>query len=88
MQDNNRFKTACLEENFVDAEAVQRIEWSACSPDHSLIDHAWVSLEQHVSARSRLFVPVQDLAITLLQIRNSILQILIDNLIAPHVRQV
>ncbi|GFX40062.1 transposable element Tcb2 transposase [Trichonephila clavipes] len=43
MQDNVRNPTVRLVKNFLEIEAIQRMEWPACSPGLNLIQHAWDS---------------------------------------------
>ncbi|GFY11065.1 transposable element Tcb2 transposase [Trichonephila clavipes] len=82
MHDNAKNHTACLVENFLEVETIQRMLRPACSLDLNLIEHVWDILRQRVAARPRPPNTVQDLEIALRQEWNSIPQSLIDDLIA------
>ncbi|GFT15907.1 transposable element Tcb2 transposase [Trichonephila clavipes] len=69
-------------ENMLEAETIQRMEWTACSPDLNPIEHVWDMLGRRIAARPRSPATVRDLEIALLEEWNSIPQSLIDNLIA------
>ncbi|GFY05001.1 transposable element Tcb2 transposase [Trichonephila clavipes] len=71
-----------LVENMLEAETIQRMGWPACSPDLIPIEHVWDILGRRIAARRRPPATVRDLEIALLEEWNSILQSLIDNLIA------
>ncbi|GFX55424.1 transposable element Tcb1 transposase [Trichonephila clavipes] len=80
--DNARPNRARLVENMLEAETIQRMEWTACSPDLNPIEHVWDILGRRIAARPRPHATVRDLEIALLEEWNSIPQSLIDNLIA------
>ncbi|GFT95245.1 transposable element Tcb2 transposase [Trichonephila clavipes] len=82
MDDNARPHRACLVENMLEDETIQRMEWPACSPDLNPIEHVWDMLGRRIAARPRPPATVRDLEIALLEEWNSIPQSLIDNLIA------
>ncbi|GFU51982.1 transposable element Tc1 transposase [Trichonephila clavipes] len=71
-----------LVENMLEAETIQRMEWTACYPDLNPIEHVWDILGRRIAARPRPHATVRDLEIALLEEWNSIPQSLIDNLIA------
>ncbi|GFY23193.1 transposable element Tcb1 transposase [Trichonephila clavipes] len=80
--DNARPHRARLVENMLEAETIQRMEWTACSSDLNPIEHVWDILGRRIAARPRPHATVRDLEIALLEKWNSIPQSLIDNLIA------
>ncbi|GFT20335.1 transposable element Tcb2 transposase [Trichonephila clavipes] len=80
--DNGRPHRARLVENRLEAETIQRMEWSMCSPDLNPIEHVWDMLGRRIAARPRPPATVRNLEIALLEKWNSIPQSLIDNLIA------
>ncbi|GFT82289.1 transposable element Tcb2 transposase [Trichonephila clavipes] len=80
--DNARPHRARLVENMLEAETIQRMEWSVCSSDLNPIEHVWDMLGTRISALPRPPATVRDLEIALLEEWNSIPQSLIDNLIA------
>ncbi|GFW96640.1 transposable element Tcb2 transposase [Trichonephila clavipes] len=48
--DNARPHRARLVENMLEAETIQRMEWSACSPDLNPIEHVWDMLRRRIAA--------------------------------------
>ncbi|GFW76210.1 transposable element Tcb2 transposase [Trichonephila clavipes] len=73
-EDNARPHRACLLENMLEAETIQRMEWPACSSDLNLIEHVWDMLGRFIATRPRPPATVRDLEIALLEEWNSIPQ--------------
>ncbi|GFV24195.1 transposable element Tc1 transposase [Trichonephila clavipes] len=80
--DNARPHRARLVENMLEAETIQRMEWSVCSSDLNPIEHVWDMLGRRIAAGPRPPATVRDLEIALLEEWNSIAQSLIHNLFA------
>ncbi|GFW37359.1 uncharacterized protein TNCV_859661 [Trichonephila clavipes] len=50
MDDNARPHRSRLVENMLEAETIQRMEWTACSPDLNPIEHVWDMLGRRIAA--------------------------------------
>ena len=62
MDDNARPHRACVVNEYLQNETIERMEWPACSPDLNPIEHAWDMLQSAVAVR-----PVQPRSLVELQ---------------------
>ena len=62
MDDNARPHRACVVNEYLQNETIERMEWPACSPDLNPIEHAWDMLQSDVAVR-----PVQPRSLEELQ---------------------
>ncbi|GFV69581.1 transposable element Tcb1 transposase [Trichonephila clavipes] len=51
--DNARSHRSRLVENMLEAETIQRMEWTACCPDLNPIEHVWDMFGRRIAARPR-----------------------------------
>ena len=76
LHDIARSHTACLVENMLKAEIIQRMEWSRYFPDLNPIEHVWNMLGRRTNGRTKPPFTLRDVEIALLEGWNSISQIL------------
>ncbi|GFT45509.1 transposable element Tcb2 transposase [Trichonephila clavipes] len=67
MDENCRAHRANLVEDFLFEEGIVRMEWPACSPDMSPIEHVWDALRRRVAGRQPPPQTLQELERALLE---------------------
>ena len=53
MDDNARPHRACVVDQYLEQEGIERMDWQAKSPDRNPIEHTWDMLQCRKSARDR-----------------------------------
>lgn len=52
MGDNTRLHRTVVAETLLDIEDINRMDWSACSPDLNILEHVWDIMGRHKVAQN------------------------------------
>ena len=67
MADNARSHRACVVNDYLEYEGIERLDWPSRSPDLNPIEHAWDALQRRINARLAQPQTAQQLANALVE---------------------